>query len=84
MTTGTALQYNTIWIREPGYAVSAFKPGIAGLLSELKRALAAGIAAVPDAKRTNFYDIELAGRLAYIYVLNVSRTVYLVALSSTA
>ena len=82
--TATALQYSTVWLREPGYRVTAFKPGIAGFVSELKRALAAGIAAVPDANRSNFYEIDLAGRWAYIHIRDERRTVYLVGVSSTA
>jgi hypothetical protein len=82
MTAATAFQHSTIWLRERNYAVVALNPHAESFEPELKRALEEGIPATPDAKRRNFYDIELAGSWAYIHVRDESRTVYLVALSS--
>jgi hypothetical protein len=63
--------------------VKALNSGVAGFVADLKRALEAGLPAYPDSNRSDFYDIELARRWAYIHVQKQSRTIYLVALSST-
>jgi hypothetical protein len=81
MTSATAIQSDTMWLRIPNYEVAALNTGLAGRVPELAHALKAGLSAYPDMSRTNFYDVELPAGWAYIHVRDDKRTVYLVAYS---
>ena len=81
MTMATALQTDSTWLRIPDYEVAALNGQVAGRVSELKRALEAGLPAYPDANRENFYDVEIPNGWAYIHVRDDKQTVYLIAYS---
>jgi len=77
----TAVQSDSIWLRATGYSVNALNSKLTGRVSEVKRALEAGLPAYPDTNRGNFYDVELPNGWAYIHVRDDKRTVYLIAYS---
>ena len=79
--SATAVPCDTTWLRAPNYQVTPLNRTLAERVSELKRALQAGLPALPDANRENFYDVELPEGWAYIHVRDDNRTVYLVAFS---
>ena len=82
MPTANAVRYDdTVWLRGSQYQVMPLKPRLAGRVTELKRALEAGVPAYPDASRQDFYDVELSNGWAYIHVREHNETVYLVAYS---
>jgi hypothetical protein len=77
----TAVQSDSIWLRAADYSVNALNPKLTGRVSELKRALEAGLPAYPDTNRGDFYDVELPNGWAYIHVRDDKQTVYLIAYS---
>jgi hypothetical protein len=79
--SAAAVQSDAIWLSTSNYAVAALNARLADRVPELKQALQAGIAALPDTSRNDFYDVELAQGWAYIHVHDDKRTVYLVAYS---
>jgi len=81
MTTATAMDPNTTWLRTPDYQIAALNASLAGRVPELKRALQSGLSACPDGSRDNFYDVELSTGWAYIHVRDDKQTVYLIAYS---
>ena len=81
MTTATAIQSDTTWLRIPDYEIAPLNARLAGRVPELARALQSGLSAYPDATRENFYDVELLSGWAYIHVRDDKQVVYLVAYS---
>lgn len=79
--SATAVQSDAIWLSASNYEVAPLNARLADRVPELKQALQAGIAALPDTSRNDFYDVELAQGWAYIHVHDDKRTVYLVAYS---
>jgi hypothetical protein len=79
--TATAIQSDSIWLRAANYTVASLNTKLDARVPELKHALQAGIPALPDTSRDNFYNLELPNRWAYIHVRDDNRTVYLVAYS---
>ena len=77
----TAVQSDSIWLRAADYSVNALNPKLTGRVSELKRALEAGLPEYPDTNRGDFYDVELPNGWAYIHVRDDKQTVYLIAYS---
>jgi hypothetical protein len=77
----TAVQSDSIWLRAAGYSVNALNSKLTGRVSELKRALEAGLPAYPDNNRGNFYDVELPNGWAYIHVREDKQVIYLIAYS---
>jgi len=81
MTTATAIQSDTTWLRIPNYDIAPLNARLAGRVLELARALQSGLSAYPDPTRENFYDVELPSGWAYIHVRDDKQVVYLVAYS---
>ncbi len=81
MSTATATQSDTTWLRIPDYEITALNTKLAGRVPELKSALESGLSAYPDTSRENFYDVELPTGWAYIHVHDDQQTVYLIAYS---
>ena len=81
MPTADAIRDDITWLRGGDYAVTPLNVRSADHVSELKKALEAGVPAYADASRRNFYDVELPTGWAYIHVREDKRTVYLVAYS---
>ena len=70
---------DAIWLRLSGYRVASLKPEFREQAVELERAIRKGIAAYPDMKRPDFYDVELECGSAYIHVYPDMQTIYLVS-----
>ena len=68
-----------VWLRLPGYCVTALKPEFGEAAIELERAIHEGIPAHPDSARPDFYAVALDGGWAYIHVHQDRQAVYLVA-----
>ena len=81
MTMATALEIDSTWLKIPNYQVASLNAQLAGQVPELKQALETGLAAYPDARRENFYDVEIPNGWAYIHVRDDKQTVYLIAYS---
>lgn len=83
MTCCTALETDTMWLRQQNYHIVALSPRLSPRVPEVAEALKQGLRAYPDANRENFFDVELESGWAYIHVRDEARTVYLVAYSRT-
>jgi hypothetical protein len=68
-----------VWLRLPGYRVTALKAEFRERAVELERVIRDGIPAIPDSVRTDFYDVALKTGVAYIHVDWRRHAVYLVA-----
>jgi hypothetical protein len=75
------VQPDTTWLHIPDYMITALNDRLTGRVSEVKRALAAGLPAYADPNRQGFYDVELPSGWAYIHVNDNHQTVYLIAFS---
>ena len=81
METVTGFDLNMAWLFEPEYAVKALCPDVACFTQQLKEILRKGCVAEADSCRPGFYQIDLSGKPAYIYVRDETSTVYLVAVA---
>ena len=81
MSTVTAIQPDTAWLRTSRYQIASLNKKLAGLVPEMQLALEAGLPAYADPNRANFYDVEIPSGWAYIHVRDDNRTVYLIAFS---
>ena len=79
MTTATAMEPVTTWLRLPGYGVEVFNPRLSARVPELQRVLDLGACVYPDPAREHFYDVELSAGWAYVHVRHHSRTIHLIA-----
>jgi len=77
--TAAALQSDATWLQTSDYDVAALNSKLMNRLGELKHALTAGLPALADLNRRNFYDVELPGGWAYIHVRDNRQTIYLIA-----
>ena len=78
-----ALKMETVWLRLRNYAIVPLKIRLTDRMIELTHVLKKGVRALPDARRTNFYDVELENGWAYIHVRDDARTVYVVAITES-
>jgi len=81
MSTATALQTDTMWLRIADYLIAPLNERLAGRVPELQYALKSGVAAYPDVNRDGFYDVELPTGWAYIHIRDDKQVVYLIAYS---
>jgi hypothetical protein len=81
MTTATAMQSDTTWLRIQGYEIAALNTRLGSRVPELQNALRSGLSAYPDSSREDFYDVELPSGWAYIHVRDDKQVVYLIAYS---
>jgi len=70
---------DAIWLRRGDYQVIPLNPHLQEHILELECAIQRGIPARPDARRPDFYVLELRSGWVYIHVREIAKTVYLVA-----
>jgi len=82
MNAATIASCAGIWLQTHNYDVVGLDPRFDTL--ELEAAVTQGTLAYPDARRSDFYDVELDSGWVYVHVCDDLRTVYLVSyLTST-
>ena len=81
MTSASVLQNDSIWLQHQNYFVVPLNRRLSSRIQELSDALRRGVAAFPDSRRKDFYNVELTDGCAYVHIHDNTQTVYLVAYS---
>jgi len=82
MNAATTASGAEIWLQTNTYDVVSLDHGFD--TRELAAAVTKGTLAYPDARRSDFYDVELDSGWAYVHVCDDLRTIYLISyLTST-
>lgn len=68
----------TLWLQTTDPVV-ALNTRVRNALSAVQAALSKGVNAIPDTKRSGFYEIEIDNRWYYIHIPNRKACVYVVA-----
>jgi hypothetical protein len=67
------------WLKTSDPVVAVSAPIPSAVLSALREALNDGVNAIPDLKRSCFYDIQIGSRWYYIHVRRHLSRVYVIA-----
>lgn len=78
MMLDTPIQNAPVWFRSKDYSVVTFNPKVTGCVLGPGWLLEKVLATCPDARRENFYDIEVENGWFYVHVHDDNRTVYVI------